>query len=126
MCNILNTITITTTIDPKLHAHNSGHWRTKAAAVKAARQIAKVRAHSQPRLKGPVVLDIEFTVPDRRRRDVLNLCQSLKPTIDGVVDAGGIDGDHWECLSVGSVRVVLGDKLQACLIFTPAEKTRPK
>lgn len=126
MCNILNTITITTTIDPKLHAHNSGGWRSKVAAVKLARDFARLMCYQQPRLKGPVVLDIELTVPDRRRRDILNLCQSLKPTIDGVVDAGCIEGDHWECLSVGSIRVAIGEKLQARLIFAPDEKTRPK
>jgi len=46
-----------------------------------------------------------FFVPDRRRRDEANLIQSCKPAIDGVVDAGVIEGDHWEKLTTGSVRV---------------------
>ena len=110
-------ITIRCTIDPKLHAHASGHWRTKTAATKAAREIGKLLAMGQPKITGPAILDIKFTVPNRRRRDICNMVQSMKPYIDGVVDAGGIEGDHWEVLSVGSITVVLGDRLEAELIF---------
>lgn len=114
-------IRITCPIDPRLHAHNSGNWRAKADATKEARDAAYILTRSalmvSPKIMGTAILDIKFTVPNRRRRDMLNMCQSLKPVIDGAVDAGGIEGDHWEVLRIGEITVVLGDRLEAELIF---------
>lgn len=100
---------ITMPIDPRLHAHNSGHWRAKAAPTKQARQEACFLAR-QTRAKpmtGRVMVDYHFSVPDRRRRDLANMVQSCKPIVDGVVDSGIISGDHWEVLGIGEVSVVV-------------------
>jgi hypothetical protein len=48
---------------------------------------------------------IAFLVPDRKRRDRANLIQSCKPIIDGICDAGIVEGDHWEVMSIGEVTV---------------------
>lgn len=103
------TFSITMPIDPRLHAHNTGHWRKKSEPIKQARQEACLLArmtHAKP-LSGRVIVDYRFTVPDRIRRDSANLVQSCKPIVDGVVDSGLIPGDHWEVLGIGEVSVEL-------------------
>jgi len=44
-----------------------------------------------------------FFVPDLRQRDEANMIQSMKPAVDGVVDAGIIAGDDWQRLRIASV-----------------------
>jgi len=92
-------IRITCPIDQRLHAHAKGHWRSKTDATKDARQFASLLTRSKlmtaPKIVGPAQLEITFTVPNRRRRDLLNMAHSLKPYVDGVVDAGGIEDDSW-------------------------------
>ena len=103
------TFSITMPIDPRLHAHNSGHWKTKAEPTKRARQEScfLARMSNAAPLTGKVLVDYRFSVPDRRRRDMANMVQSCKPIIDGVVDSGLIQGDHWEVLGIGEVSVVV-------------------
>jgi hypothetical protein len=113
-------VMITLPLDPKLHAHNKGHWRAKAAATKAARQLAAAEAALHEPLAGKVFVSYQFMVPDRRRRDVANMIQACKPYIDGVVDAGLVAGDHWEAMEIGGTSVVVGDKLSVTLIFSEA------
>lgn len=112
-------VTITCQIDKRLHAHTNGHWRDKAKATKEMRFLAKLLAMhkgNQP-IKGKAVVDYQFFVPDRRRRDTMNLVQSCKPMVDGVVDSKMIPGDHWEVLRIGRVDVVLGSRLEVVLTF---------
>lgn len=115
-------IRITVPIDKALHAHNSGGWRTKAAAVKAARTLGRLLASQAPNraIKGRAIVRYTFIVPDRHRRDTVNLMQSCKPYIDGVVDAKMISGDHWEVLDVDAPTVVVGAKLEAMIEFRSA------
>ena len=105
-------IQITVPIDPRLHAHAKGHWRIKAKATSEARESAYLLSMGYPKITGVTVLEICFRVPDLRRRDILNLCQSLKPSIDGVVDAEKIIGDHWEVLRIGKIEVVVAKELK--------------
>lgn len=65
-----------------------------------------LQTHANP-LSGYVMADYRFSVPDRRRRDMANMVQACKPIIDGVVDSGLIQGDHWEVLGIGEVSVVV-------------------
>lgn len=91
--------------DAKLHAHNSGHWRSKAGAVKALRELAALVAH-QHRI-GPTWeragITYRFFFGDNRQRDAANCVQSMKPAVDGVVDAGLIAGDNWQRLQIDGV-----------------------
>ena len=93
-------------ISRELHSHNKGHWRTKVGVVRSARELAMLEAiqHGR-RLKGKVGVFYRFKVPDNRRRDEANLIQSCKPYIDGVVDSGKIQGDHWQALGTQGVSV---------------------
>lgn len=99
----------------RLHSHNKGNWRSRAAEVRRVRMMSATAARMamdlvanqtdmQPRWQpmDAAILTIDFLAPDDRRRDVLNLCHSLKPVIDGVVDAGLIPDDSWETLSIGA------------------------
>lgn len=83
------------------------------------RFLAKLLAMAkgnQP-ISGKAVVDYQFFVPDKRRRDSANMVQSCKAMIDGVVDAKMIPGDHWEVLRIGRVDVVLGARLEVVLTF---------
>ena len=98
-------------VNPKLHSHNKGHWRVKAAAVKSLRTLAhglvcEQRPGPQPTWPAAVI-EYCFYVPDRRRRDEINLCQATKPAIDGIVDTGLIPDDDWTHLHTQMIRVVV-------------------
>lgn len=45
----------------------------------------------RPIIATPVKFSITFYCPDRRRRDIDNLLASLKPSLDGIANATGID-----------------------------------
>jgi Holliday junction resolvase RusA-like endonuclease len=98
----------------KLHAHNKGHWRSKVAAIKAIRRSVAIVIQQAEGFKPKpwpfARLTITFMVPDRRRRDTLNMMQSLKPVIDGVVDAGLIADDNWQTLCIQKPSVSLAEK----------------
>ena len=114
-------ITITVPIDTKLHAHNKGHWRSKMAAVADARAYSRLLTLGQTPIDSRAILDVLVTTGDKRRFDCGNILQTLKPTIDGVADSGGIVGDHWEALGIGSVEVRYqkGAAKVATLTFRP-------
>lgn len=93
--------------DASLNAHAKGHWRSKAKATANARFAAHAVAASTIRRGhaafGSCVLNLTFHLPDNRRRDAINLAQSMKPSIDGMVDAGVMRDDSWQCMSIGSI-----------------------
>jgi Holliday junction resolvase RusA-like endonuclease len=45
---------------------------------------------------GPVALTITFVQPDRRARDRDNLLAALKPSLDGLADALGVNDAQFE------------------------------
>lgn len=75
-----------------------GHWAKKARAVKALREAAMLCALNDTKFARPqyekVELSITLVVRDARYyRDPDNMIASLKPAIDGCVDAGIIKDD---------------------------------
>lgn len=111
-CNeSLKSMNVVLTFNPpsrQLHAHNSGRWRGKSNAVKsrrnAARDVATI-AIIENGLRDSIPwatceIQFRFFVPDNIRRDVCNLIQQEKPTIDGIVDSGLITGDHWQVAKI--------------------------
>lgn len=100
-------------ISSKLHAHAKGHWRQKADATASARKDAHLTAldmlnrKQAEKIKGRSVIEYYFFVPDLIRRDAANMVQGCKPYVDGIVDAGLIEGDHWAKLVHGGVAVEL-------------------
>ena len=80
---------------PPLTANDRTHWRTKARVTKALRQeaaarVTALRIPEYPRIRVSLV----WVVKDRRRRDGgENIAPTLKPLIDGLVDAGVVADD---------------------------------
>jgi crossover junction endodeoxyribonuclease RusA len=76
------------------------HWATLARAKKAAREEGWIAARyhdgriSAP-ASAPVSIQVTFTPPNARRRDLDNLIASIKAHLDGISDAIGIDDSRW-------------------------------
>lgn len=74
-----------------------GHTRYTSAKTAPWRRLGALLARSQrlPRpLTAPVQIWAEFRFPDDRRRDTPNLYPTVKALVDGLQDAGVLDGDH--------------------------------
>lgn len=74
--------------------------RYKAYRANAAQMIT---AQGSPKVAGPVVVEIELTAPDRRKRDADNL---MKCVFDNLVKAGVIEDDNNRVVRAFSVRWV--------------------
>lgn len=79
-----------------LHPNSRGHWSKRARAAKKARAEAQVIAraalwHKRDWPEGRLHVWIDGYAKDRRRRDHDGFLSSLKPTLDGIADAIGID-----------------------------------
>jgi crossover junction endodeoxyribonuclease RusA len=89
--------------DGSLLQNSRKHWRVKGEATADARMVAKNRANlanGTQRWNGVVKLEAVTTIypPDKRRRDTMNTAAALKPAIDGIFDALGVDDsliDDW-------------------------------
>ena len=95
-----------------LHAHTKGHWRNQQQAKAAYRREAYLRAlpEAPPEPLEEAKLAIRFYWPNRRRRDTLSAVQSLKPAIDGLVDAGWIVDDDWQHLGIGTIEAAVDSR----------------
>ena len=106
-----------------LRGHAKGHWRKKATATKKLRKLAWAEAMGvgvEEMEAGRLSIHIRY--PDKRRRDILNTVNGLKPAIDGLVDAGCLPDDDWKHLQVGSVTAELDrDNPGVDLILEPLE-----
>ena len=95
----------------ELSAQNRGGWQKQQKVINDLRLMAKMIALEATGSERPnfqeAIVQYEFFVPDRVRRDEGNLIYQCKPFVDGCVDAGIIAGDHWEVLSTGKVRTEL-------------------
>lgn len=69
------------------------HWAVKARLVRDIRTATKLLAHRLPEL-GRIRVSLVWIVTDKRRRDGgENVTPTLKPMIDGLVDAGVVTDD---------------------------------
>ena len=76
------------------------HWAQKGRVAKAARHAAWVAGlqaglhelHAASRVR----MEFEFSAPDRRKRDLDNLIAAIKPCIDGLADAIGMDDNRFD------------------------------
>jgi hypothetical protein len=97
------------------------HWAATSTLRKDARHVAMLLTrHAMPASTQPlgdVPLTITFVQPDRRARDRDNLLAALKPSLDGVADALGINDSRFEPVVIrreygakpGSVRIEIGN-----------------
>lgn len=83
---------------PGLSPNARAHWAERAKLVRGARDLAwcLALASGARNLGWPAALvRIEFRPPDRRRRDLDNMLAAIKPYLDGIADATGIDDSRW-------------------------------
>lgn len=80
---------------PPLSANDRLHWGTRAALTATLRQVAAWHAKRLRMPQYPVIrVTLVWVVKDRRRRDGgENITPTLKPIIDGLVDAGVVVDD---------------------------------
>ena len=88
------------------------HWAVKSPATRTAREetgwIAKSEYKGETMQK--VRVNYLFRTKSRICRDCDTLIRCCKPIIDGLVDAKVFKDDNWECMEIGSARVVLDDR----------------
>ena len=90
-----------------LNKSKSMHWAPKAKVIKELRELAfwQARSHKIPPLDRVRVM-IEWRVPDKRKRDVDNPVETVKPLADGLVDAGVVPDDSWQYMEGKGVEIV--------------------
>ena len=71
-------------------------WQATADEKAEAVQMGKIATldalkGKRPVIATPVKFSIAFYCPNHRRRDIDNLLASLKPSLDGIANATGID-----------------------------------
>lgn len=81
----------------ELSGHNSGSWRAKSAIVKKHREWAlmattaeRMRVGYSVPAQGDIPISFTFYPPDRRG-DRTNYANRLKPAIDGIAQALGVN-----------------------------------
>lgn len=101
-----------------LSGHAKGHWRAKAAVTGHHRKWAIIATHAAGEIAVPYDGDIPISitfVPPNRRGDRTNFANRLKPAIDGIADALGVNDSRFlpsyhyaEPEKPGRVEVVVG------------------
>ena len=82
------------------------HWREEARRKASLRDLAAVRCNNGREKFGQKVrCTVTVSWPDGRRRDVHNLMPTIKPCIDGMVDAGLLEDDNDKHLIGPDLRV---------------------
>lgn len=108
-------ITVTTPWErPPLTANQRFHWRKTAAIVKDVRRWAALSFSGVQVLARPAIVQLDWHVPDKRRRDADNLVPTLKALCDGLVDAYVVPDDTPDLM----------DKRMPRIIHTPGQKAR--
>ena len=103
--------------DKRLNPNRLGHWSETSKVRKQAKSDAWAIALGQGAKKFEALkVEAHFTItpPNRRRRDQDNIIASLKPYIDGMALAIGVDDADWDMKfkfvppkSPGSVHVAI-------------------
>lgn len=89
------------------------HWSVRGRASKDARLTAKLIASGiKVKSGGDIRLQIVFHPPDRRRRDMDNMHGALKPSLDGVADALGIDDQRFNPVTLIRGKVIKGGEVE--------------
>ena len=99
---------------PYLSMNDRDHWRTHARRVKAWRTAGYLAARQlgpQP----PAVLSFVFEVPDKRRRDNMNVYPTCKAILDGMATDAGLwadDTPEFVTTTEPTYRVVTGARFR--------------
>lgn len=73
------------------------HWSKRFKETKSSRTATamEVQRAANGRQWPAATMVIRLFFPSRRRTDVLNVIESIKPDVDGIVDAKLIPDDDW-------------------------------
>lgn len=112
----MNTYEIVLPYDkPPLSLNQRLHWAVKAKLVKEVRATtARLAEQLQIPPLEAVEITLIYTPKTARKRDTDNLFATLKPAVDGLVDAGVLADDNTEIVKRLSV------------LIAPVSKTAPK
>lgn len=115
---------------PFLNLNDRMHWAPQARLIETWRFWAKIvgRSYGSPKLlrRGPSIVTVELPVPDKRRRDPHNYIATVKPIIDGLVDAGLWPDDTPEWVSVAEPRLIVRRDHLVRILIDPRPPTTPK
>jgi Holliday junction resolvase RusA-like endonuclease len=82
---------------PLLNLNDRDHWATRAARVREWRTVAAWAALQLPKdfrpCPGRILITVTLPVKRMQRRDAHNFVATLKPIIDGLVDARVVPDD---------------------------------
>lgn len=83
---------------------NGKHWGSTQAAKVRARQdgyfAAKAVCAKPLNLPDRIPLSIDFVGPDRRARDIDNMLACIKPQLDGIAQALGVDDKRFRPITI--------------------------
>lgn len=97
--------------DVPLNLNHRDHWSVRAKRTKAWRRTAWAEAFSQvppPRTQPRSLVTVSIPVVGNRRRDAANLSPTVKPIVDGLVDAGLWPDDTGEYVVTAEPVLVVG------------------
>lgn len=109
-----------------LNSNDRMHWREKARRSAFLRRAAlAIAGTGWTPVPYRVRAEVDFEFPNRRRRDVHNLMPTVKPLIDGLVDAGLLVDDSTAHLVGPDLRVSddLCPKAYACSLVITLRRT---
>jgi crossover junction endodeoxyribonuclease RusA len=103
--------------DRSLHPNSRVHWSKRSKAAKQARADAYVLTkdawrYLAPLPEGPIHVWINGYPADLRRRDADGLLSSLKPSLDGIADALGVDDRRFVPHPCVMTQVVAGGEVR--------------
>lgn len=79
---------------PPLTLNQRLHWSEKARRTRMIRETVGWQAQAMRLGHAPhISVQLHYTTGDRRRRDSDNLVPTMKPAVDGLVDAGVVPDD---------------------------------
>lgn len=108
-----------------LNMNDRKHWAIKAREAHAWRQASGDAAfNAKPPEQGPSTVTVVLPVPDRRRRDPHNYFATVKPIIDGLVDAGLWPDDTPEWVTTTEPRLELRRDRIVTIELTPRTTQR--
>lgn len=98
-------------VKPPLSLNDTEHWAPRARKVKEIRRTTMLLA-KRARIPHLETCEVRllWLVSNRRKRDRGNMQATMKPAVDGLVDAGVIEDDAWWIVTREENAIMLVEK----------------